>query len=125
MILITHEIIGGALAVATHANPAEAFFLGLASHYIFDMVPHWHYKTSFKAPFSSWEENGKAFLKKAHSSIPVSVVIKGLIDIFSGVIIMFVFLRLYDYTSAALLPMLFGMFGSIVPDLLTGLSKVW
>ncbi len=43
MILVTHSIVGGALSVVQKSVPA-AFFVGLLSHYLMDMIPHYDYE---------------------------------------------------------------------------------
>ena len=52
MILVTHTVVGGALAGATGANPAIAFVIGFVSHFVLDAIPHWDYnlKSSKKDP---------------------------------------------------------------------------
>lgn len=59
MTLATHAVIGGSLAAAlplTHAHPVEfvaaAFVIGVMSHFMLDVVPHWDYElaSDTKAP---------------------------------------------------------------------------
>lgn len=44
MILVTHAIIGAAAASMVPEYPVLAFGLGFASHFVFDAIPHWHYR---------------------------------------------------------------------------------
>ncbi len=125
MVLFTHEIIGGALAVATNANPVGAFFLGLASHYLSDMIPHWHYKVmrSGAKAATQWEETGKAFLSKSRADLMPWAYWKGAFDITGGVVCMILFA--YRYDASAMIPIIAAMGGSILPDMMTFVSKVW
>jgi hypothetical protein len=43
MILSTHAIVGAAIATFVPSHPAMAFFLGFASHFVLDAIPHWDY----------------------------------------------------------------------------------
>lgn len=40
MLLSSHALVGGALGQAT-GNPILAFFVGIISHYLLDMIPHY------------------------------------------------------------------------------------
>jgi hypothetical protein len=43
MVLATHAIVGGALAVVAKADPVLAFSIGFLSHFLLDSIPHWDY----------------------------------------------------------------------------------
>jgi hypothetical protein len=43
MILITHAVVGGALATLLPSHPGVAFAVGFASHFVIDAIPHWDY----------------------------------------------------------------------------------
>src|SRR3989344_8004295 len=49
MILSSHIIVGSAVAESlmsnslTAGNAAAIFIIALASHYVLDIIPHWHY----------------------------------------------------------------------------------
>src|SRR3989344_9180331 len=124
MILITHEVIGGALAVATKASPAGAFFLGLISHYLFDMVPHWHYRLVREGePFREWTERGGSFIKKFIREARTGGIIKAMLDLLGGAAVMFIIFRPESWNTA--LPLAFGIFGGIFPDLLSPISRIF
>lgn len=44
MILTTHAVIGAAAASMVPEHPVVAFGVAFASHFIFDAIPHWHYR---------------------------------------------------------------------------------
>lgn len=44
MILTTHAVIGAVAASMVPGHPALAFGLAFASHFVFDAIPHWHYR---------------------------------------------------------------------------------
>lgn len=50
MVLTTHAITGAAVASVLPANPVLAFFAGVVSHYLLDMIPHWEYKLLSRTP---------------------------------------------------------------------------
>jgi hypothetical protein len=43
MVLSTHAVAGAAAAYLLTRNPAAAAAVGILSHLLLDMVPHWHY----------------------------------------------------------------------------------
>lgn len=43
MILSTHAIIGGSLGATLGGSPLLALAIGIASHFVSDAIPHWHY----------------------------------------------------------------------------------
>ena len=43
MTLTTHGIVGAAAARAFGWHPLAAFLAAMASHYLLDAIPHWHY----------------------------------------------------------------------------------
>ncbi len=42
MILVTHGLVGGSVALAT-GNPVFGAIAAFASHFVLDMIPHWDY----------------------------------------------------------------------------------
>lgn len=48
MVLTTHSIAGAAFAGLLATDPALAFTVGLASHYLLDSIPHWEYELASK-----------------------------------------------------------------------------
>jgi hypothetical protein len=43
MVLSTHAVIGAAVASIFPTHPVCGFFMGFASHFLADAIPHWHY----------------------------------------------------------------------------------
>src|ERR1035437_5522051 len=76
MLLITHGVVGGALATALNLNSPTAFAVGVASHYLLDMIPHWNYgidsatKTEGRNPIDGNIKIGKTFLFDLMKIVP-------------------------------------------------------
>lgn len=51
MILATHAVIGASTALIFRQNPIIGLTLAFVGHFIFDIIPHWHY------PLKSLENN--------------------------------------------------------------------
>lgn len=62
MILVTHGLVGGSVALAT-GNVPLAIAVSFASHFVLDMIPHWDYSLP-----ALDESNGplSAYIKKSH-----------------------------------------------------------
>lgn len=54
MILVTHAVAGSAVALLVRSNPVLAFLAAIASHFVLDAIPHWHY------PLRSWVKDQKS-----------------------------------------------------------------
>ncbi|MEX1026638.1 MAG: hypothetical protein WD049_01335 [Candidatus Paceibacterota bacterium] len=48
MVLSTHSVIGATTATILTRDPALGFLVGVASHFLLDMVPHWDYTLASK-----------------------------------------------------------------------------
>lgn len=123
MILITHELIGGALATTLNVNPVAAFFTGWVSHYLFDAVPHWHYrlKPTIKE-FLAWDETGMHFvtklIKTGFGSVG-TIMLDGLLGIAA------VFFIARPESASVFVLLCCGMAGGVLPDFMVSLSKVF
>jgi len=115
MILVTHSIVGSAL-VHTAASIGGAFAAGVLSHYLFDMIPHWHYhvpkvkEVALRVPGSAPAKFTKALLSDIRWIV---------LDLASGFILAFLFF------DGSWLVIGAGAFGAVLPDLLVGLGKFW
>lgn len=113
MILVSHSIIGAAL---THRSLdlAAVFFVGVASHYLLDMIPHWHYNVPrIKSAVS--ETHGIKTLSMKANIIPELMYI--LIDLMLGFLLSLIIFGESPEIIA------FGVFGAVLPDLLVGFGR--
>jgi hypothetical protein len=115
MILVTHSIVGSAI-VHTATSIGGAFTVGVLSHYLFDMIPHWHYhvpkvkEISLRVPGSAPAKFTKALWNDVRWIA---------LDLASGFIFSFLFFDGSWLVIAA------GVFGAVLPDLLAGAAKFW
>jgi hypothetical protein len=115
MILVTHGIISSALTHRSFSYPS-IFFVALISHYVFDMIPHWHYNTPYlkkvvNAPF------GERTLRAG--SIPRWEVARVLVDLAAGFLLSFYFFGGLSLIVAV------AVFGAVLPDLMVGLGRLY
>ncbi len=115
MILITHSVVGAALARYV-PSALLAFLFGIVSHYVLDRIPHWHYhvphvKKATLAPF------GKKSFSFSRAVAPD--VAKVAFDFAVGLAI-----SLYFF-SGDIVSIFLGSFGAVLPDLLVGAAKLW
>ena len=110
MILTTHAIVGTALT-HTYINYFTVFIGALASHYIFDAIPHWHYPIPYiKKHVNDISGEGSLTLH-GHFFYEVWRI---LADIFIGIGLSFYFFGGISWaTSVAAL-------GAMLPDILVG-----
>ncbi len=114
MILMTHAVIGAALTHQT-AQYGIIFFIAFVSHYLFDMIPHWHYNV----PHVKWAAHlqpGKTLTMQWRF---VPDIIRVGIDLTIGVALAFLF---FDGLPEAVV---IGALGAVLPDILAGLAKFW
>jgi hypothetical protein len=108
MLLITHAITGAALSTIQKSIPA-GFFIGLVSHYLLDMIPH-------------YDHNVEAFKNQDKAGIRKTLALIALDGLASVIIPLLLF-------SPANWPQFFILFsaiiGSILPDFLQGLALVF
>jgi hypothetical protein len=113
MILVSHSIVGAAL---THRSLGfvTVFFVGVASHYIMDMIPHWHYNVPH-IKHAVNETRGVKTLSMKASLIPEFMYIA--IDLMLGFLLSFIiFGGSWEIIAV-------GVLGAVVPDLLVGLGR--
>lgn len=115
MILVTHSLVGTALAHRSTSYLA-VFVVAFVSHYIFDMIPHWHYpspriKDAVTGPF------GKKTMRLQWKYIPEMIRIA--IDLLLGVGLSLAFFPATRET------ILIAAIGAVLPDLLVGFSKFY
>lgn len=107
MTLTTHAAIGAAIGSAV-GNPVIGFALGAASHFLVDMIPH--------------GDNQLADLFRIHKKRRKLAVAYVMVDgVIAMYMIMAVFLVRTDGTHLAFAA---AISGSILPDLLVGLSDI-
>jgi len=123
MILATHELASGALTAAFSLNPLAAFFINLFGHYALDMIPHWHYRhRPHVKEIIAWNETGAPFVKKLLTA-GRSSFIKIALDGIAGIAL--VLLIAQPMAPSLFWGLICGMAGSILPDFIVSLSKVF
>ncbi len=111
MILLTHAIVGGAVAGALGQGPLVSFAVGLASHYLLDMVPHWEYKlrsaeVDIDNPLKNRMSGGRDFYLD---------LIKLALDAVLGIILALLFFA-NPVKEGETVAILAGVFGGFLPD---------
>lgn len=108
MTLTTHAAIGAAIGSAV-GNPILGFFLGAASHFLVDMIPH--------------GDNQLADLFRLHKKKRKLAIAYVTVDaVVAMYMVMAIFLVRTDGTNVAFAA---AVAGSILPDLLVGLSDIF
>ena len=115
MILITHSVVGAALAHG-QTRYAAIFILAFASHYLFDMIPHWHYNVPQIKKAVLSPAGKKTFFINA---VFAPDIMRIALDLAIGITLSQV-LFAGDQVATFI-----GAFGAVLPDLLVGLSKFW
>lgn len=109
MILLGHAVIGASLA-ATQQSPVVGFLFGLASHYLTDMIPHYEY-------------NARILLTNPRSREARWAYVRVAIDGLLGVLVPLAIFA--PQTMSDVLPILAGIAGGMLPDVLWGFSSLW
>jgi hypothetical protein len=110
MTLATHIVTGAAAARLFATHPAEAFIIGLASHYILDSVAHWDYP--IRAYSSEKHAPGDT---KVHFNRAIFLDIgKVLLDVLIGFAI--VFFAHAQFVNGHLAFLLIAAAGAVLPD---------
>ena len=115
MVLTTHSITGAAFAGLLATDPALAFTVGLASHYLFDSIPHWDYKL-----LSVSKEDDKLDFKIGSSNFTFDIS-RIAFDLLLGLVVSY-----YLFVSVAgfsWLIILAGVIGGVLPDFLQFLNS--
>lgn len=115
MVLVTHAVIGAALTTRI-GNILGSFLVGVVSHYIFDMVPHWHYPAPrlIKAVNTKPGTKSVTFTRQLFPDM-----VRVAIDLALGISLSLIF---FDADMPVILA---GAFGAVLPDLLAGSAKIW
>ncbi len=112
MTLATHMVTGATAAAVFSSHPVEAFFIGWASHYVFDAIPHWDYSL---ASFSSDSEK-PLDTKVTFNRFLFLDIGKVLLDVLIGALVVY-FLSV-GVNTFTLTILFFGAIGGVVPDFL-------
>lgn len=108
MTLTTHAAIGAAIGSAV-GNPVLGFVLGAISHFLIDMIPH--------------GDNQLSDLFRIHKKRRKLAVAYVMVD---GVIAMYMVMAVFlGRTDATHIAFAAAISGSILPDLLVGLSEIF
>ncbi len=106
MFLAVHAAVG-ALAGNAVQHPSEAFVLGVVSHFFIDMIPH-----GDEVMYEGFVSGNK--VKRAIMYVGIDAIV-------TAVLIAVIFIR-QDFFHPVSVEM--GIIGSLLPDLLVGLSHV-
>lgn len=113
MILTPHLLIGAAIGAKTH-NLGLIIILGILSHVVLDKLPHWDYNTPGIKYFKKTKDYKKLFIDL------LKIAIDGII----GSLIAFLLIVKTNQSSNWKF-ILFGIFFSILPDILLFSSQVF
>jgi hypothetical protein len=108
MFVTTHAAIGALIAQQIPGHPYAAFALGVASHFVSDIIPHGD--TNLYKQFISG--------RKVKRSVAYAVI--------DGVLaVMFAIFMLNTASNGARLSMSLGMIGGMLPDLVVAIYEVF
>ncbi len=117
MILATHAIVGAA-AGRIFSNPLAAFIAAFISHIVIDTIPHWQY---VQASFEPGENESEDDMVLDHRFI--GDFLKFSVDCLLGAVFaIFVFGGEWTGFSGISVPLLAGIIGGILPDILEFVS---
>ena len=117
MILVAHGIVGAAVGSFFPQNPLLAFFAGFLSHFVFDAIPHWHYRIrSISLKADSPREVFKVGWELILDAFKISL------DFFLGFLLAAMIFTKGNYSDYSVFA---GALGGVFPDGLLLLSSVW
>ncbi len=119
MILTSHAIAGTIVASLVPNHPVLGFGLGLVSHYLLDMIPHWEAPMHTDA-LTNKEDLGLASFK--NKILWLDFFIKGS-DLFIGISLSA--LVLYFMSCFNLQVLIIGASAGVLPDLLQFFYLLW
>lgn len=106
MLVITHAVTGAVIGQVARSSPI-AFIIGAIVHFIMDMIPH-----GDSQEYTRYKETGK---------IPRSQTYQLVFD--AIIVIFFTFYVLFFRAESNWGPILWGIIGSVLPDLLVGIHE--
>jgi len=107
MFITTHAVLGALIGEQLASNPALAFGLGLASHYLVDIIPH--------------GDSGVYKGYVAGSKVRRALALVSIDGIMTVLFVLFLF-NTQTFESRAAVSA--GIIGSVLPDLLVGLYEL-
>lgn len=114
MILITHSVIAAAVVKQLGiSNPALAFAVGMATHYLSDAIPHWSYD------LSSVEDQENPEIRHWNKTRLLRDAIKFCLDGLAGLAVVYYAAPVHSFGET--LPFLLAAIGGCFPDALQGL----
>ncbi|MCX6730050.1 MAG: hypothetical protein NT058_00935 [Candidatus Portnoybacteria bacterium] len=111
MILFPHIIVGAVIGSKVN-NFWLVAILGLVSHLILDQIPHWDYLTY--QDVTDFKKGKK-----------LKTILKASIDIITGFVFLFIFICNYQLSFKQLMLIIVGIFFSVLPDFIWGLSMIF
>lgn len=115
MVLTTHAVIGAALTQHV-GDYAAVFILSFASHYVADMIPHWHYPTNKLKKAVETKPGTKSISFNAHF---FPEMVRVAFDLGLGVAISLMF---FEVSPSIII---LGAFAATIPDLMVGAGHIW
>ncbi|MAG44290.1 hypothetical protein CL633_00145 [bacterium] len=109
MFLTTHALIGALIGLHLENHIWLAFFLGIGSHFLLDIIPHGD-RMLFVL-----NEGGDKDQKKLFSVVAIDCFL---------VLLFLIFITQYKHPEAPMSIMM-GIMGSIIPDYLWGMHEHW
>jgi hypothetical protein len=110
MILLTHAVVGAAVARLFPHHPWLGFFAAIASHFVLDAVPHWQYRVRSITRDKKFID--KKVIVGKRLGIDMSIVT---LDFACGLLLSLYFLG-NGSPLAPKLPLILGAVGGCVPD---------
>ena len=108
MTLTTHTVIGAAIG-SLIGNPLAGFILGMLSHFLVDMIPHGDIEL-----YDLFRKRKKRALPVAYVSIDYTIALVFALFLFPG-----------GATAEVRSAFAWGVAGSVLPDILVGLSDIF
>ena len=111
MILLTHAVVGAAVARLFPESPWVGFFAAVASHFVLDAIPHWQYRIGSMIKNRNSVNNRIIFGKRL--AVDMSAVS---LDFICGALLSLYFFGNGYSLPPAQIPLLIGAFGGALPD---------
>lgn len=120
MVLGTHIVVGGSIAGIASFDPATAFVVGFASHFVLDAFPHWDYFSSLRSVRKNTGSTNSTDIEVKYSRDFIQDLFVFTLDCVLGFIFLFWGMALSSTLSsfAGILAIVCGSLGTITPDFL-------
>jgi hypothetical protein len=121
MILVTHGIIGAAVGRLFPDKPIISFIAGFISHFLFDAVPHWHYRvfSQKKDPMDPMNNDMQFGWKFVMDLVDIGI------DCAAGIALPILLFQGWGGFSNISPAVLWGAIGAIIPDFFQFVHMKW